>query len=315
MSLSLRKLQYFTLAAESGQMTAAAAALHVSQSSISIGISELERDVGSQLLVRHKSKGLTLTAAGRELLPHARALLARADELVVAARHFGESIGGDFTVGCFTTIAPFVLPELVTQLATTTPPIHLHFREGSQDELQEDLLTGRFELAILYETGIFPGVRCTQLYATRPHVIVPGDHPLAQQHSIALADLADETMIALDVDPSLAYFTGLLRAAGVEPRIRHVTREFEMVRSLVGRGLGYSLLIQKPQVDYSYEGRPVAAMPISDPVDPLPVVLARAEEVQLTRRAQAVASYCEEVLSRTHRLGVGLEMPRESDSK
>lgn len=307
MSLSLRKLQYFTVAAETGQMTAAAAELHVSQSSISIGISELERDVGTQLLVRHKSRGLTLTTAGRELLPHARALLLRADELVATARHFGESIGGDFTLGCFTTIAPFVLPELVTQLATTNPPIALHFREGSQDALQEALLAGQFELAILYDTGIFPGIRCTELYATRPHAIVPGDHLLAQQVSISLADLAEEPMIALDVDPSMGYFTGLLRAAGIEPRIRHVTGQFEMVRSLVGRGLGYSLLIQKPEVDFSYEGEPVAAKPLSDPIAALPVVLAQAEEVQLTRRAQAVVSYCREVLSRTHRLGVVLD--------
>lgn len=286
-------------------MTAAASELRVSQSAISIGISELERDIGSQLLVRHKSKGLSLTAAGREFLPRAQALMAQAAEVVATARHFGQAIGGDFTLGCFVTIAPFVLPELVTRLAATDPPITLHFREGSQDDLQDSLQKGQFELAILYDTGIFPGIRTTELYATRPHVIISGDHPLAQQGSITLADLANEPMIALDVDPSLSYFTAVLRAAGVVPKVRHVTSGFEVVRSLIGRGLGYSLLIQTPKVEYSYEGRHVATVPILDPVAPLPVVLAQAEGTQLTRRAQAVAAYCKEVLSRTHRLGVG----------
>ncbi len=304
MLFSLRKLEYFIAAAESGQMTAAAAELHVSQSAISIGISELEREIGAQLLIRHKARGLTLTPAGRAFLPGAQALMARAGELIASAQDFGQSIGGDFALGCFTTIAPFVLPELVTQLALTTPPISLHFREGSQDTLQEDLLVGRFELAILYDTGIFPGIRTTELYATRPHVVISGEHPLAQQRSVTLAELAGEPMIALDVDPSMRYFTGVLRDAGVEPDIRHISSGFEMVRSLVGRGLGYSLLIQSPKVEYSYEGNSIVTIPISDPISALPVVLAQAEEHQLTRRAQAVASYCEEVLSRTHQLGV-----------
>jgi DNA-binding transcriptional LysR family regulator len=174
-SFSLRKLEYFIAAAESGQMTAAAAQLHVSQSAISIGIVELERDIGAQLLVRHKAKGLLLTTAGREFLPQAQALMANAAELVAAARHYGQSIAGEFTLGRCNSIAPFVLPELVTRLAATAPPISLHFREVSQDALQQDLLDGRFELAILDDTGIFPEIRTSEQYPTRPCVVISGN--------------------------------------------------------------------------------------------------------------------------------------------
>lgn len=298
MTLTLRKLEYFVAAAEEGQMTGAAARIHVSQSSISIGIAELEHDLGAQLMVRHKARGLTLTAAGYKFLPQARALLAQADELTSAVRHFGQAIGGEFTLGCFTTIAPFVLPELLTGLSEANPPVALKFLESSQKELQESLLDGRCELAILYETEIMAGVDCTRLYDTVPHVIVSEEHPLATRKSIRLDQLRGLPMIALDVHPSFTYFTGVLRGAGVEPDVQHTTSNFEMVRSLVGRNLGYSLLIQTARMSYSYEGRPIVALPIEDKVAPLPVVLAHASAIRQTRRAQAITAYCKEVLAR-----------------
>ncbi len=63
--MSLRQLDYFVIAAEIGTMTGAAQRLHVSQSAVSLGIAELERQLGVQLLLRCKAKGLTLTEAGR----------------------------------------------------------------------------------------------------------------------------------------------------------------------------------------------------------------------------------------------------------
>ncbi|MBT2207476.1 MULTISPECIES: LysR family transcriptional regulator [Actinomadura] len=290
--ISLRRLDYFVTAAESGTMTAAAGRLHVSQSAVSMGISELERQLGVALVLRRKAKGLTLTEAGRLLLPEARALLACSDELRAGMAAVGRTLAGRLKVGCFTTIAPFLVPRLLEDFRAVHPDVTVDLAEGSLDELQELLLDGRCELAVLYETSIRQDIEYDVLYEASPHVLLPPAHPLARRDTVALADLAGHDMVMLDVPPSMDYFTGLLAGAGVDPAIRHRTASFEMVRSLVARGAGYSLLIQRPRVGVSYEGLPVEVRPIGDPVVPMRVVLARAAGARLTRRAAAFAHFC-----------------------
>lgn len=290
--ISLRQLHYFVACAEAGTMTGAARHLYVSQGAVSVAIAQLESRIGVQLLLRSKAKGLALTEAGRHLLPEARALLARTDELQSGMRDIGQAPAGRLVIGCFTTIAPFLVPGLLEEFQAAHTRVTLDFVEGSLTDLQGLLREGRCELAVLYGVDIQPGVDFDTLYETRPHVLLPSGHPLAEQEEIRLADLAGLDMIALDVPPSLSYFTDVLASAGVTPVVRHRTESFEMVRSLVARGVGYSLLIQHPRPDVSYEGRALAVRRIKDTVRPLPVVLARPTGSRLTRRAAAFAAFC-----------------------
>jgi DNA-binding transcriptional LysR family regulator len=290
--LNLRRLEYFVAAADVGTMSGAAQRLYVSQSAVSFGIAELERNLGVQLMVRSKAKGLALTEAGRQLLPQARALLTRASELEAGIRHAGRAIAGRLVLACFTTIAPFILPRLLAEFQAAYPEITLDFVEGSADELQEQLLDGRCELAVLYDVGMEPGIEREKLYHDHPYVLLSPDHPLADKDLISLADLASYDMIMIDVPPSMQYFSQVLADAGVAPVIRHRARSFELTRSLVARGLGYSLLIQRPVVNLTYEGRRLALRPIADGMAPLPVVLAWRPAAQLTPRAAAFVEFC-----------------------
>ncbi|KAA6216236.1 LysR family transcriptional regulator [Streptomyces filamentosus] len=290
--ISLRRLHAFVACAEAGTMTGAARRLFVTQGAVSIAISQLERQIGVQLLLRSKAKGLTLTEAGRVLLPEARSLLARADALQTGMRDLGNAPSGSLVIGCFTTIAPFLLPRVLEEFQAAHPQVTLDFVEGSLTDLQQLLLDGTCELAVLYGVDIQAGIEYDTLYPTQPYVLLPPSHPLAEKGEIRLADLADHDMIALDVPPSLRYFNEVLSSAGVSPRIRHRTESFEMVRSLVARGVGYSLLIQRPIADVSYEGRGVVIRRIKDDILPLDVVLARPAGVRLTRRADAFSAFC-----------------------
>ncbi|MCX5435603.1 MULTISPECIES: LysR family transcriptional regulator [unclassified Streptomyces] len=297
MTLSLRQLRYFVAAAEMRTISGAAAREHISQSTVALAISELERTLGVQLFLRQQAKGLTITQAGLAVLADARPLLAHADELVSSARHLGGQLSGDLTVGCYTTLAPFLMPGLLQGFAAEHPTVELNFVEGSQVELQERLLDGTCEMALLYELDLQPGVHHETLYRTRPHVLLPHTHPLAGQGAVSLHDLADEPMVLLDYPPSRHYFTQLLASLGVRPTVRHTTSSFETVRSLVARGLGYSLLIQRPPSGISYEGIPLAECAIQEEVPEMPVLLARPTRAKLTRRAQAFADYCRRTLA------------------
>lgn len=294
--LSLRQLSYFVAAAEAGTMTGAAAALHVSQSAVSLGVADLERHLGVQLLLRRRAKGLTLTSAGQRLIADARALLHRAEELRAGARDLGQSLAGRLVVGCFSTLGPSLLPRLLDGFRTQYPAVELDFVEGSLGDLQAMLLEGRCELALLYDIDLQPGIERETVYTTRPYVLLAPDHPLAAADAVHLADLVGHDMVLLDMPPSRHHLLGLLADAGVVPRIRHTTVTFETVRSLVARGAGFSLLVQQPAVDLSYEGLPLVARPVADDIPLTRVVLARPAAAQPTRRAQAFAAHCRAAL-------------------
>lgn len=86
-------------------------------------------------------------------------------------------------------------------------------------------------------------------------------------------------------------------SAGVKPNIRYRTSGIEAVRSLVARGLGCSLLIQRWPTDTSFEGLPLASVPINDPLEEIHVVIAHAASVTPTHRAHAFARYARETLA------------------
>jgi DNA-binding transcriptional LysR family regulator len=295
MSLSLRQLQYFVAAAEAGTMAGGALISHVSQSAVALAIGELEKSLDVQLFLRAKAKGLTLTPAGAAVLVDARSLLGHADDLVASARSLGQELSGPLAVGCYTTMAPLLMPIALEGFGAEHPTVELTFAEGSQAGLQARLIDGSIEIAVLYDLDIEPGIQYEVLYQTRPYVLLSADHPLATGSAVSLRDLADEPMIMLDQPPSQQNFTQMLASVGVKPRVRQATSSFETVRSLVARNLGYALLVQRPTSATSYEGLPLAHCDIAEPLPDMPVLIAWHAGAKLTRRAQAFAEFCHRV--------------------
>jgi DNA-binding transcriptional LysR family regulator len=187
----------------------------------------------------------------------------------------------------------------MTDMAEVTrrhPDITLTIVEASLHDLQSSVLDGTVEAAVMYDLDIGPEIEHEILVGTRSHVIVSGTHKFARRSNIKLGDLADQPMVMLDVHPSEIYFRNVLARFGIEPIIEHTTGSFETLPSLVARGVGWGMLIGRPTIDVSYEGLPVNALTISDPIEPTPVVLAWPRQARLTRRAEAFRAVCHEVL-------------------
>lgn len=293
LKLSLRQLTYFVAAAETGTITAAAERCRVSQSAISLGLTDLERGLGVKLMVRHRARGVTLTASGTQLLSDARILLARAEELQAAARDLGQQVAGRMVVGCYVTLGPFLVPRILAEFASAHPSLDLHIVEGTEEHLYRQLVEGSMDAALLFDLDPPPEAASLEvLYETTPYVLMAPTNPLAGQPSVSLADLARQQAITFDLPGSIHYVTSLLRSAGTVPRIRFRTTSFEMVRSLVARDLGYSLLFQRPGPNVSYEGRPLVTRPIAEPVAPIPVVLATRRGTYASRRVETFLAYC-----------------------
>ena len=285
---TLRQLECFVAVGEHGSIAGAAAALMLSPSAITGALNELERAFNSQLTIRRKAHGVSLTPSGEYVLSQARGLLHAATDLQVMATDAGSTLRGKVVIGCYSSLAPTLLTELMAEYGIRHPDVELDFFAGTQQEIHEQLLSGKLDLAIAYELTLPPGLARKRLREAVPSVVLPTDHRLAAQVQVALAELVDEPMILLDVNPSRENTEMMFSAAGLTPRIRFRTTDFEVTRSMVARGMGYAILVQRPVADLSYEGRPLAVRPIHPATRNVPISMIWSQGVRLSKRAEAM---------------------------
>jgi DNA-binding transcriptional LysR family regulator len=202
------------------------------------------------------------------------------------------AVGGALALGCFQTFAPYIVPALVARLTKMHPGIALTLVESDQTHLVASLRRGDTDVALLYDFGLGEDIRVEPLAELTPYVLLPDGHPLLGEAAVELEALVQESLILLDVVPSRDYFLSLFRERGLEPHVGYRTSSFEMVRGLVGHGLGYSILATKPANNMSYDGRAVVARPLSRAVTNSRLVLATIAARPMTPAAEAFAGHC-----------------------
>lgn len=294
--VSLRQLELFAALPNFATLSAAAAHLHISESALSQAVSSLEKAVGEQLCVRRKAQGLTLTPTGQRFAEHARRIIADTQELVLGAGE-GPELRGPVKLGCYASFATNVVPELLEGFPKRHPGVHLEIMVGTNEELLSALDAGRLDVALLFDVSLPIGYRRRRIYATELEVHLPPDHPLATAPAIDLADLADEPYILYDAAPGIRNVTDAFAARGLEPRIEARVAQIGLVEALVGRGLGYGLLMSRPNaLPMSSEGRPVVIRPLDPPVTLSHVVGLWPADMTLTPRASALLDFAVEKL-------------------
>jgi len=292
MQFTLKQLEQLIAVAERGNVSAAARELFISQPTLSSSIARLERSLSLTLLIRHHARGVSLTPAGADFLVRARSLIDHAQEIEADVRELRDSVSGAITVGCFVTLAPFFVPRLISRLKEDHPGLRVQLTEGTLDTLQQHLKSGHLEMALIYALELDATLESEDLTVIQPHVLLPATHRLAQQRSVSLKAIQDEPMILLDLPHSRDYFQQLFQHLGISPRIDHRTASFELVRGLVARGHGYSVLNLQPASELTYDGSRVRCLPIREKAMPLRVVLARLRNSRWTRRSEAFATTC-----------------------
>lgn len=284
---TLVQLRYFAATARLGSMTKAARELLVSQSAVSTAVAQLEKELGVQLLLRHHARGLTLTAVGEDFYRGVQAFLAHSIQLAESAQEAGRILQGRLTVGCFSTLGPIELPQILNRLEDEYPKIDVTILEAEHGALKAALRAGQCELALLYSYDLDDDIETATVGFAPPYVLVSPSHRLARRRSVRLAELATEPMVLLDLPHSRDYLRSVLTSVGITPDVRYRNAGFESVRTMVALGRGYTILNQRPAHDLTYDGRRVVPLKIADEVAPLEVVVSWMKGVRLTARARA----------------------------
>ena len=235
---------------------------------------------------------------GGSPLIYANRAYGSASRLEVTARS-DEAPHGTLRLGAFHTFGPYLVPQLVARLADNGNAIDLRLLEGDQRRILEALRSGEIDVALLYDFGLGPDIEVERLVGLQPHVLLSEGHGLAERSSLSLEELAPEPLVLLDAPPSGDYFLSLFTDNGLVPNVRYRARSFEMVRGLVGHGLGYSLLTTKPASNMSYDGCALTTRPLRDDMAASHLALAYRASAKLPETATAFAAECRNLFSRS----------------
>lgn len=292
--VSLRQLEMVAALRNHPTLRAAAAHLRVSESALSQAITNVEHIVGEQLCVRRKAVGLTLTPTGQQFAQQARKIVDDTQELVHGSGRDHE-LRGPVRLGCYGSFATNILPELLEGFPKAHPGVWLEVTVGTNEELLADLDAGRLDVALLFDVSLPLGYRRRNVCATELQVHLHPEHPLAQRDSIDLTELASEPYVFYDAAPGTQNVTDAFAARGLAPNIVVRVTQIALVDALVGRGMGYGLLMSRPNtLSVSNEGRRVIVRPLDPPVTTSHIVGLWPADMELTQRASAVLNFAAE---------------------
>lgn len=285
---TLRQLQVFVAVAEAGSISSAARKLYISQTAVSMAVTELEKALDAKLMIRRRAHGIQLTPTGQSIIPLGRALLAQAGEL------YGEATGpgilrGTVSVGCFPSLGPSLMPLLIHEFLTSHPEAKISFSEDQAERLEQGVLSGSLDMMITYDIGLRSNLEKITLRSHQLGVLLAEEHRMARGAGpLDVSALGSEPFVMLDSPLSVQHAESFFHSAGISPEIRYRSQNFETVRSLVGRGFGWSLVLQRPATGLTHEGRSVVVREIGNPLpEAVPVVIAWAKAVPLSRTARA----------------------------
>ncbi len=147
-NFTLRQLRYFEALARHGHFGRAAEACSISQPALSVQIKELEETLGVELFER-SARQLRLSAFGEEFLLRVRDILRSVDELGDLARAHRKHLVGRLRIGVIPTVAPYLLPGMISALTRENPDLDIHVRETVTPKLLQELAEGRLDTAIV----------------------------------------------------------------------------------------------------------------------------------------------------------------------
>ncbi len=231
----------------SGSFSAAAEALHLSQSAVSQQIAALEREVGMPLLER-TSGGPKLTAAGEALMDHGDAVIARLEEAERELARIAGLEGGRLRLACFPSASATLMTRALALFRGRFPNVELEFSEEEPEESFPGLKRGDFDLVVVFDYPNFPlkfdrDTDAELIYEEPMWVALPPGHPLAAAKSVRIEDLADEDWLCGALPSSCRYqVLQLGRDAGFEPRISFHSEDYQVIKGFVAAGLGVTVL-------------------------------------------------------------------------
>ncbi|MGH1402947.1 MAG: hydrogen peroxide-inducible genes activator [Alphaproteobacteria bacterium] len=192
---TLRQLEYLIALYNEQSFSAAAETCHVTQSTLSAGIKELETILDQQLVTRGR-KSITLTAFGMETMEQARMILEETDKITARAQQIKAPLSGPLRLGIIPTIAPYALPNILPYLQGEFPDLELQLYEDLSARLLELLHKKQIDAALIALPYDTENMECHDLFKEDFYLASPKDKDIPD--NIAINDIKPEELLLLE---------------------------------------------------------------------------------------------------------------------
>lgn len=235
------QIEAFVAAATYGSFAKAAAALFLTQPSLSARVQALEGTLGQRLFER-TGHGVRLTRAGSVFLPVAERVLKTLEEGRQALDAAQSSEGGLVTIAAALSVSTYLLPDIVKRFRDEHPAARVVIRAGHSRDVLRMVLDEEAEIGLA--RGLtHPAVHTVRLGRDEILLVVPPAHPFARRRQVRLAEVAAEPIILFDKGSSdWILITGFFRRGGLLPNVVLELEGIEGAKKMVERGIGIAML-------------------------------------------------------------------------
>lgn len=264
-ALTPQQLKAFLLLADARNFRAAAQQAHVSQPALSRTIQHIETVLGARLFDRD-TRRVEFTAAGRELLPMARRIVAEFDDAFAELVQFVEGRAGRVVVGMLPSVGVHVLPRAIARFKASHPDVHFRLRGLSAAPLHQAVAQGEVDFGVGTPPPTGGPLGFVRLWRDEFVLACRSDDPLAAQASVPWSVFQERALIAVSSTSSIRPLTDAAFArAGVPVTPAYECEgELSICGALVREGLG---VMAVPRLALSLMGAgPLAAVPLRRPV-------------------------------------------------
>lgn len=224
--------------------TAAATALHITQSAVSQQVRNLEQNVGASLLDRSNRRSVRLTQAGEIVYDHVRRMLQLESEMRRRLDDAASVVHGALHIGASYTIGEYILPALLAEFWDLYPEIDPHVEIQNSPAVVAAVNDRRMDVGLVESAVTDAGACLVEEFAHDELVlIVPARHPLAKRTTVSPEELVDETWIVREVGSGARDLTErLFQEHEVHPRRMMAFSSAHGVKEAVRVGLGIAFL-------------------------------------------------------------------------
>ncbi|WP_091187188.1 LysR family transcriptional regulator [Paenibacillus catalpae] len=262
--MEIRQMRYFVEVAKREHVTEAANVLHVAQSSVSRQLAQLESELGVDLFIR-KGRRVKLTPIGKILLKRVEQMLNMMNEAEREVKEYLDPEKGVVRIAFPISLAAHVLPKAIYAFRKRYPEAKFQMRQALYHDLVDGVINGEFNLAMI---APLPSedkhVEQKLLFTERIVALLPIHHPLANQSSIQLWEMKDESFVTL---PEGTIFREIVlnacREIGFTPHIAFEGDDIDALKGLVSAGLGIALMPEVTLVESIPQS--TVKIPIADP--------------------------------------------------
>jgi len=255
------QLEYFQTLAREQHVTRAAQILSITQPALSRSIARLESQIGTPLFDR-QGRTIKLNKYGELLLKRVDIILKEFEEGKNEIQSLLDPDKGEISLGFLHTLGTAIVPKIIGAFKDKYPQVRFHLKQNHSNWLLDNLQSGDLDLCLLSSFPLESNLAWTPLWQEELYLFFPKNHPLANQESITLEEVAEEPFILMEEGYALRVtIDSIFDQVGIQPNIMFEGEEVTTIAGFVGAGMGISIL---PDVK-SLDQMKIAKVRISSP--------------------------------------------------